>query len=294
MSWDIDRRHKPFAGRASPGAWRRCGLDVRGGRERRLALMMPLKTVEPYVIRVDNSTGIVDIVPMYAGHAEMGEAVARFLLTHYITVCEGFSYATARARLRGMRRLPQREAQYRVVQPLESSQSRLALERQQRRLDRARASHGGDLLSQGQWPLGISAGSLLEGARAPRRCRENHPLDRDHRVRVGHPVQGSEDRANGTPWGGASPIFTPSPKALPTPPRWRPLTLEEDSHESQLSCVAALVHARHDGGEPSSRARPNATAVRTTDRSSHPIDALRAGSSRAASRLGGLSRGFGV
>jgi len=60
-----------------------------------VALMMPLKSVQPYVIRVDNSTGIVDIVPMYAGHAEIGETVARYLLTHYVTVCEGFSYASA-------------------------------------------------------------------------------------------------------------------------------------------------------------------------------------------------------
>jgi type IV secretion system protein VirB8 len=47
------------------------------------------------VIRVDNSTGIVDVVPMYAGHAEIGESVARYLLSHYVTTCEGFSYATA-------------------------------------------------------------------------------------------------------------------------------------------------------------------------------------------------------
>lgn len=60
-----------------------------------VALMMPLKSVQPYVIRVDNSTGIVDIVPMYAGHAEIGETVARYLLTHYVTVCEGFSFASA-------------------------------------------------------------------------------------------------------------------------------------------------------------------------------------------------------
>jgi type IV secretion system protein VirB8 len=30
-------------------------------------LMMPLKQVEPFVIRVDNSTGIVDVVPVYTG-----------------------------------------------------------------------------------------------------------------------------------------------------------------------------------------------------------------------------------
>jgi type IV secretion system protein VirB8 len=60
-----------------------------------LALLTPLKRVEPYVIRVDNSTGIVDIVPMYAGHAEIGETVARYLLTHYVTVCESFDFITA-------------------------------------------------------------------------------------------------------------------------------------------------------------------------------------------------------
>ncbi len=44
---------------------------------------------------MDNTTGIVDIVPMYAGHEEIGEAVARYLLSHYVTECEGFNYSTA-------------------------------------------------------------------------------------------------------------------------------------------------------------------------------------------------------
>lgn len=56
---------------------------------------MPLKRVEPYLIRVDNSTGVVDVVPLYAGHAQLGEAVTRYFLTHYITVCEQFDYAMA-------------------------------------------------------------------------------------------------------------------------------------------------------------------------------------------------------
>jgi len=60
-----------------------------------LMLLMPLKHVEPFVVRVDNSTGIVDVVPVYAGHAEMPETVTRYLLTHYVTVCERFNYATA-------------------------------------------------------------------------------------------------------------------------------------------------------------------------------------------------------
>jgi type IV secretion system protein VirB8 len=95
VSWDIDRAAQ--AVRRVRMAWTVAGLGwvCAIAASVSLALMMPLKTVEPYVIRVDNSTGIVDIVPMYAGHAEMGETVARFLLTHYVTICEGFSFATA-------------------------------------------------------------------------------------------------------------------------------------------------------------------------------------------------------
>ena len=95
ISWDIDRLAQSI--RRTRIAWgvAALGWTCAVAASVALCLMMPLKTVEPYVIRVDNSTGIVDIVPMYAGHEEMGEAVARFLLTHYITVCEGFSYATA-------------------------------------------------------------------------------------------------------------------------------------------------------------------------------------------------------
>lgn len=60
-----------------------------------LALLMPLKRVEPFLIRVDRSTGVVDVVPMYAGRATQPEAVTRYFLTHYVTVCRRFNYATA-------------------------------------------------------------------------------------------------------------------------------------------------------------------------------------------------------
>ncbi len=60
-----------------------------------LLLLMPLKRVDPFVVRVDNSTGIVDVVPVYAGQTTMPEAVTRYFLTHYVTVCERFDYATA-------------------------------------------------------------------------------------------------------------------------------------------------------------------------------------------------------
>jgi type IV secretion system protein VirB8 len=56
---------------------------------------MPLKRVDPFVIRVDNTTGIVDVVPAYDGHATPQEAVTRYFLTHYLTICERFNFATA-------------------------------------------------------------------------------------------------------------------------------------------------------------------------------------------------------
>lgn len=60
-----------------------------------LLLLMPLKRVEPFLIRVDRTTGIVDVVPVYAGQASPEQAVTRYFLTHYVTVCERFNFATA-------------------------------------------------------------------------------------------------------------------------------------------------------------------------------------------------------
>ena len=60
-----------------------------------VALLTPLKTVSPFVVRVDNTTGVVDFVPVYAGGAAMPETITRYLLKHYIDVCERFNFATA-------------------------------------------------------------------------------------------------------------------------------------------------------------------------------------------------------
>lgn len=94
-SWDLDR-----IARAQRSA--RMGWLVAGGGwltivllAGALMLLMPLKRVEPYLIRVDSSTGIVDVVPAYTGHATLNQAVTRYFLTHYITVCERFNFATA-------------------------------------------------------------------------------------------------------------------------------------------------------------------------------------------------------
>lgn len=60
-----------------------------------LMLLMPLKRVEPFLIRVNNTTGVVDVVPVYAGRAALPQAITRYFLTHYVTVCERFDFATA-------------------------------------------------------------------------------------------------------------------------------------------------------------------------------------------------------
>jgi len=95
MSWDLERaalqrRSAGVAWRVAAAGWIcavACAVAV--------ASMLPLKRVEPYVVRVDRSTGLVDVVPVYAGTTTMDEAVTRYFLTHYVTVCERFNFSTA-------------------------------------------------------------------------------------------------------------------------------------------------------------------------------------------------------
>jgi type IV secretion system protein VirB8 len=95
ISWDSDRvaqtkRSARVAWWVAGAGWL-CAMASAAS----LVLLMPLKGIEPFVIRVDNTTGIVDVVPVYPGHAAMDETVTRYFLTHYITVCERFNLATA-------------------------------------------------------------------------------------------------------------------------------------------------------------------------------------------------------
>lgn len=94
-SWDTDRlaqisRVARIAWRVAAAGWL-CAVAATVT----LALLLPLKSVEPFVVRVDNSTGIVDVVPVYRGGAVIDEVVTRYFLTHYIMVCERFNLVTA-------------------------------------------------------------------------------------------------------------------------------------------------------------------------------------------------------
>jgi type IV secretion system protein VirB8 len=94
-TWDAER--SATARRSARAAW---GVAAAGwvcavASSVALLVLMPLKSVDPFVIRVDNTTGIVDVVPVYSGSNSVEQAVTRYFLSHYITVCERFNFSTA-------------------------------------------------------------------------------------------------------------------------------------------------------------------------------------------------------
>ncbi|MES2661801.1 MAG: VirB8/TrbF family protein [Pseudomonadota bacterium] len=60
-----------------------------------IASLFPLKSIEPFVIRVDNNTGIVDTVSLLKEHNEAAnEAVNKYFLSEYIRHREGYLWET--------------------------------------------------------------------------------------------------------------------------------------------------------------------------------------------------------
>lgn len=96
-SWELDRAQQ--AGRSARVAWWVAGgaslmaLVCAGA----LAALAPLKRTVPYLVRVDNGTGIVDVVPAYKGDADIPEIVTRTLLNGYVMSRERYFYGTAEA-----------------------------------------------------------------------------------------------------------------------------------------------------------------------------------------------------
>lgn len=63
--------------------------------------LTPLKTVEPFVIRVDNSTGIVDVVSAMASHAgSYDEEVTKYFAARYVRAREGYVWSEAEENFR--------------------------------------------------------------------------------------------------------------------------------------------------------------------------------------------------
>lgn len=95
QSWEIDR-----AKRAERSA--KTALIVAGAAGviavlavAAVAGLTPLKQPVPVMIRVDNSTGIVDVVPPYEGTTNIEQTVSRYLLNGYVIARERYFYGTA-------------------------------------------------------------------------------------------------------------------------------------------------------------------------------------------------------
>ena len=95
--WDFDRAQAER--RAARRAWWVAALAVAVAAVAvgAVAALTPLKSVEPYVIRVDNTTGVVDVVPALAGAAAESQAVTRYLLSQYVITRERYVAALAEA-----------------------------------------------------------------------------------------------------------------------------------------------------------------------------------------------------
>lgn len=94
-AWDRERlvvaqRAQRRAWQVALGGWL-CAL----GSSLALALLMPLKRVEPFLVRVDGSSGIVDVVPALQAPVPLETSVTRYFLSHYVQTCERFNYASA-------------------------------------------------------------------------------------------------------------------------------------------------------------------------------------------------------
>ncbi|ENT7290715.1 virB8 family protein [Campylobacter coli] len=58
-----------------------------------VVLLTPLKTIEPYVIRVDNATGMVDILTMLdEKEISSNEALDKYFISQYVKAREGYYY----------------------------------------------------------------------------------------------------------------------------------------------------------------------------------------------------------
>lgn len=97
QSWEVDRVARASA--SERRAWMVAGA---AGMIALLSIvavagLTPLKQPVPVVIRVDSTSGVVDVVPAYSGHETLPEAVTRHLLTQHVTARERYFYGTAEA-----------------------------------------------------------------------------------------------------------------------------------------------------------------------------------------------------
>lgn len=95
-AWETDQVMR--AQRSERRAWRFAGLGLVIAliSVAAVALLTPLKTVEPFVVRVDKNTGATDIVTQLTDQKESyNEAIDKYFLARYVTYRESYSGAMA-------------------------------------------------------------------------------------------------------------------------------------------------------------------------------------------------------
>ena len=97
QSWELDRARQ--AERSTRIAW---AVATSAALIAVLAVaavsgLTPLKEPVPVLIRVDSSSGMVDIVPTYEGTTDIEQVVTRNLLQNYVIARERYFYGTAEA-----------------------------------------------------------------------------------------------------------------------------------------------------------------------------------------------------
>ena len=96
-SWELDRTRR--AERSTRIAWTVAAAATLIAVLAVAAVsgLTPLKQPVPVLIRVDSSSGIVDIVPTYEGTTDIEQVVTRNLLQNYVIARERYFYGTAEA-----------------------------------------------------------------------------------------------------------------------------------------------------------------------------------------------------
>lgn len=97
QSWELDRARR--AERSAKVAWIVAAVAavIAVLAVAAVSGLTPLKQPVPVLIRVDSSSGIVDIVPTYEGTTDIEQVVTRNLLQNYVIARERYFYGTAEA-----------------------------------------------------------------------------------------------------------------------------------------------------------------------------------------------------
>jgi type IV secretion system protein VirB8 len=101
-TWDHDRLAAAYRSRRLAWSLAAIAAALAGAAVAAVAALTPLKTVEPYVVRVDRATGAVEVLRGLSsdGPAHYDEAVTKSFLATYVRAREGWLPQAAEANFR--------------------------------------------------------------------------------------------------------------------------------------------------------------------------------------------------